>query len=93
MVDVAVEFFGTLRKRHGERRVITLVTGTLSSLLQQLPDANDVVPDVSWKSGGIDARSDLLILVNGVEVSVYNGCDPKLKHGDVVTLIPVAHGG
>jgi molybdopterin converting factor small subunit len=31
--------------------------------------------------------------VNGVEVSVYSGREPILKHGDVVTLIPVAHGG
>ena len=93
MIDVVVEFIGTLRKRHGERRVITLVTGTLSSLLRQLPNAHDVEPDVSLKSRGMNARSDLLILVNGVEVSVHNGCEPTLKHGDVVTLIPVAHGG
>jgi molybdopterin converting factor small subunit len=93
MIDVAVEFIGTLRKRHGERRVITLVTETLSSLLQQLPNDHDVEPDPSRKSVAKEARSDLLILVNGVEISVFHGCEPTLKHGDVVTLIPVAHGG
>ena len=93
MIEVTVEFIGTLRKRHGERRIIALVTETLSSLLQQFPDDHDVEPDTYWKSRRIDARSDLLILVNGVEASVYNDCEPKLKQGDIVTLIPVAHGG
>jgi molybdopterin converting factor small subunit len=92
MIDVTVEFHGTLRKRHGERRVITLVTGALSSLMQQLPDTHDVKPN-SRKHELVAARAELLILVNGVEVSVYSGREPILKHGDVVTLIPVAHGG
>lgn len=92
MIDVTVEFHGTLRKRHGERRVMTLVTETLSSLMQQLPDALDDDPTSRPHEAGA-ARAELLILVNGVEVSVYDGREPKLKHGDDVTLIPVAHGG
>ena len=92
MVDVTVEFFGTLRKRHGERRVMTVDDGTLSSLLQRIPARRDGAPN-SQNHEWVAARAELLILVNGVEISVYGGREPKLRHGDIVTLIPVAHGG
>ncbi|MEM3385645.1 MAG: MoaD/ThiS family protein [Nitrososphaeria archaeon] len=38
-------------------------------------------------------RSNTLILVNGVEISALNGLDTKVNEGDVITLIPVTHGG
>ncbi len=38
-------------------------------------------------------RGNTLILVNGVEVSALNGLDTKVNEGDVITLIPVTHGG
>ncbi|MEM0052846.1 MAG: MoaD/ThiS family protein [Nitrososphaeria archaeon] len=38
-------------------------------------------------------RSNTLILVNGVEISALNGLDTKVNVGDVITLIPVTHGG
>jgi len=38
-------------------------------------------------------RSNTLIIVNGVEVSALNGLDTKVNEDDVVTLVPVTHGG
>lgn len=38
-------------------------------------------------------RSNTLILVNGVEISALNGLDTKVNEGDIITLIPVTHGG
>lgn len=39
------------------------------------------------------SRANTLIAVNGVEISALNGEETRLSHGDVVTLIPVSHGG
>jgi molybdopterin converting factor small subunit len=32
-------------------------------------------------------------LVNGVEVSALKGDETEVKDGDLVTLIPISHGG
>jgi molybdopterin converting factor small subunit len=40
-----------------------------------------------------DPRTNVLMLVNGKEISVLKGLDTKLKDGDELTLIPVVHGG
>ena len=39
------------------------------------------------------SRANTLVAVNGVEVSALDGEDTKLSDGDVITLIPVSHGG
>lgn len=44
------------------------------------------------KSVSVDRRNTL-ILVNGVEVSALNDLDTKVNEGDVITLVPVTHGG
>lgn len=38
-------------------------------------------------------RSDILILINDVDIEVLDGIGPRLSEGDEVTLMPVAHGG
>ncbi len=37
--------------------------------------------------------SNLLIMVNGREISALKGAQTKLRPGDKVTLVPVSHGG
>jgi molybdopterin synthase sulfur carrier subunit len=36
---------------------------------------------------------NVLILVNGREISVLNGLETNLQDGDEVVLVPVVHGG
>jgi len=38
-------------------------------------------------------RANTLILVNGVEVSALKGDETEVKDGDIITLIPISHGG
>jgi len=40
-----------------------------------------------------DSRSNSLILVNGVEVSILKGLETRLNDGDEVVFVPVVHGG
>jgi tRNA threonylcarbamoyladenosine modification (KEOPS) complex Cgi121 subunit/molybdopterin converting factor small subunit len=37
--------------------------------------------------------NNLLVAVNGIDSSAIDGYLTKLKHGDVVTIIPIIHGG
>lgn len=37
--------------------------------------------------------NNLLILINGVEISVFEGENSVIKPGDEVILIPALHGG
>ena len=38
-------------------------------------------------------KSEFLILVNDVEISVLNGLNTEISDGDVITLLPTIHGG
>ncbi len=40
-----------------------------------------------------DLDRDALILVNDVDIGVLSGLQTKLNDGDVVSLIPLVHGG
>ena len=40
-----------------------------------------------------DPRMNALILVNGIEISLLQDLNTKLQNQDVITLIPVTHGG
>lgn len=37
--------------------------------------------------------TNMLIAVNGVELSVLGGLDAQVNDGDVVSIAPVVHGG
>ena len=42
---------------------------------------------------GSDPRSNALILLAGREIGTLAGLDTKLKEGDELSLLPIAHGG
>lgn len=38
-------------------------------------------------------RENTLVFVNGIEISALDGVRTKLNEHDIVTLVPVTHGG
>ena len=42
---------------------------------------------------GSDPRSNALILLAGREIGAIAGLDTRLKEGDELSLLPIAHGG
>jgi molybdopterin synthase sulfur carrier subunit len=40
-----------------------------------------------------DPRSNTLVLVNGMEISVLDGLETRLRDGDEIVLVPFVHGG
>ena len=37
--------------------------------------------------------TNLLIVVNGMELSLLGGLDAKVSNGDIISIVPVVHGG
>jgi len=94
-VTVKVRLLGVFRRFYGKSQ--------LSFRLRQ-PTVGDVVRRVGKSLPADtrrllidpeldDPRPNALILLNGKEISVLEGLETKVREGDEVTLIPVAHGG
>jgi molybdopterin converting factor small subunit len=57
---------------------------------------NDIVSFVNRAASSPEAsvmRDDFLIVINGVDSSVLNAEEQLLQDGDLVTIVPVIHGG
>lgn len=95
MVLVRVEFVGTLRGTAGKKNhEITLdEPATVGTLLQKLNAQLEPKAGILINRESSDPRSDILILVNGKEISVLDGFNTKLVDRALVTLVPVSHGG
>lgn len=94
-MTVTVKFIGPLRHVSGTselalnckspisiKKLISEVTEEVPALTQSLID-----PQLE------DPRPNVLILVNGKEISVLKGLETTLQNGDEVVLVPVVHGG
>ena len=92
---VIVKFIGALRHVSGAgelalnckdnfsiRELMRQVTEEVPALTRSLIDQQLEEP-----------TPNVLILVNGKEISVLNGLETTLQNGDEVVLVPVVHGG
>jgi len=48
---------------------------------------------LNLREGPKITRATTLILVNGVEVTALKGDKTEVKSGDIITLVPISHGG
>ena len=85
---VIIELVGTLKTlANAEKYSVELEEKTtISMLVRKLK--TEFFADKKFAD-----ESNLLIILNGKEVSVLNGIQTELKNEDTVTFIPVAHGG
>jgi MoaD family protein len=94
-VVVTVRFIGSLRASAGKSRFALELEKAVSlrelvtKIVEEQPKLKRVLIDPELD----DPRTNVLMLVNGKEISVLKGLDTKLKDGDELTLIPVVHGG
>jgi MoaD family protein len=93
---VEVKLFGTLKNvvEHSQdhHKVELKENATVGTLIQQLdftdPEFKKVLTDS--EDGGISYN---LILLNNREIGIYDGLQTRLRDEDVVSIIPVSHGG
>jgi molybdopterin synthase sulfur carrier subunit len=92
---VTVKFVGALRHFLGTGE-LTLGCKACLSIGELINEIKKEVPEL--KRNLIDQqlddpRSNTLVLVNSMEISVLDGLETRLKDGDEIVLVPVVHGG
>jgi hypothetical protein len=94
---VQIELIGTLRHSAGRATFsVDIASSTsLATILLELEDKHCVPRGTLLEEGsnGKDLRRDLLVLVDGREIGILNGPATLLNGGELVTLLPVSHGG
>jgi MoaD family protein, archaeal len=94
-LPLTVKFVGALRHLSGKTSLtIDIVNGAsvrsvVDAISQQLPALKHTFSDSDLN----DSRSNSLVLVNGVEISVLAGYETRVSDGDEVVFVPVVHGG
>jgi MoaD family protein len=92
---ITVKFIGALRHVTGAGEFALDCKGNvsirelISKITKKLPALTQSLIDQQLE----DPRPNVLILVNGREISVLNGLDTITQDGNEVVLIPVVHGG
>jgi len=95
-MDVEVELLGIYRRFAKTGRVV-IPLKRAKKLRYFIQDICSVLGP-KFKAVFLDLESNSplpnsLILVNGREVSTLKGLDTEIRKGDVITLLPITHGG
>ena len=96
MIKVKVKLVGPFKGPSGRSEVmVTLNDGTSIRSLFQNPGETTGIEFkrdlTNLELGGLKQKA--LILVNDVEIGLLQDFDTRLKNQDIVTVIPVTHGG
>lgn len=94
---VRVRFYGVL-KTAAKTDGLELDFDTSVSIRQLVNRLVNVIAHPEFETYLIDAdmkdpRPNALILVSGTEIGALDGIDTRLRDGDEVVFLPVAHGG
>ena len=93
-MPLTMKFIGALRQISGKTQLTVNFQEAMSlkdlvtKISQEMPLLEKTLNDELNNS-----RSNVLILINGREISVLNGLETKLNDGDEIVFIPVVHGG
>jgi molybdopterin converting factor small subunit len=92
---VNVKFVGSFRGLSGKNvfavafRKSVSVEVLMKKVIESLPKLKNAL--INPNSG--EPRRNMLVLVNGREISVLNGFETTLNDDDEVVFVPVMHGG
>lgn len=76
----------------GAKRIIGKDHVSIEKQSAKLKDIVEILRSMS-SNNEIFNSSNMLIVVNGVESSMLGGLEAQVKDGDVVSIVPVVHGG
>jgi len=88
--EVEVKLYGALVSYAGTKALRTCILGPLP-LEAFLRELGSRLPEEF--NSAIQNRSNILVIVNGIEVSVLDQVGIEISPGDKVVLLPVSHGG
>ena len=97
MAAIKVKLIATLGRLAGRDVIEISVDGdglTVRDVLSKLHEvSSDELMERLFKQGSMELQSDILVLVNDVEISALDGLDTVVRDGDTVVLLPTVHGG
>ena len=94
MVSVKVKLVGTTQKLGKQSfHVVFDEPVTIMGLVKELILNSSLNYIIDVDEENMTPKSNILILVDGKDISVLDGLNTILKDGESVTFIPVSHGG
>lgn len=92
---VSVKFIGSFRSLSGKNMLELRLEGSspirdvVKMIAEELPKLGPALIDPESES----PKANVLVLVNGKEVSVLDRFETMIKDGDEVVFVPIVHGG
>jgi molybdopterin synthase sulfur carrier subunit len=93
---IRVKFLSTMKQVAGQdgKAMVIDESASVADLLNVVATTyNKNVATLLFEEDKTSIRSDVLILVNDVEIGVLEGDETRLSEGDEVAIMPIAHGG
>jgi MoaD family protein len=92
---IKVKFVGAFRWASGREQieVETEEWGKVRNVIETLVSEYTKLKPIIGDENSFDPRPSMVILVNDVEIGLLKGLETSLSDGDILTLIPTAHGG
>ncbi|TFG30962.1 hypothetical protein EU527_13650 [Candidatus Thorarchaeota archaeon] len=93
IMKVTIHFKGPISQRieNGSLKIEAEREATLSEVLVKMIERESYLQSV-WREPS-DIDRDSMILCNGVDIGVLGGLHIKMRAGDVLTILPLVHGG
>jgi len=85
MITVTVKLIGDHKRKSATFSVNLNKEQSLGDLLKSLN------LEIFKEDGGL--RPDMVVIINGKNAHFLNGLNTKLKHGDVIVIMPIVVGG
>ena len=92
-MKVEIKFKGPISRRiHGDSVIIEI--GPESSLMAVLEEAIKKISFLQsiWRDPQ-EIDRDSLILCNNIDIAVLGGLEMVMNEGDILTILPLVHGG
>jgi MoaD family protein len=92
---VSVKFIGSFRSLSGKNMLELRLEGSspirdvVKMITEELPKLEPALIDPESKN----PKTNVLVIVNGKEISVLDRFETIVKDGDEVVFVPIAHGG
>jgi len=94
-MKIQLKFLGSLKYDINKERVEIEISSemTIHDIVQKLLSTPSYEELNSFFSESLELKRSLLLFVNEQEISALSGMSTKLKDKDVLSFIPVIHGG
>ena len=97
-MNLHVELFGVFRSAAKTRELNLQIpdeSPTVKAAISQLVSTDSCTSLKQLLFDGVtgDPRPNALIMISGREIGTLDGLETKLTEDDVLSLLPVAHGG